>query len=427
MRLRLPLLLVLAAPPLTAGNVVVVGPGAPYGAIQTAVDAAVDGDVVLVRSGTYAGFQLVGRSVAVVADTGASVAVQGRVLVRNCTSPVLLAGLDVLGSTGSLEAERNALTASANFGALRVQDCRLIAMPPFPGGSPDRHGALVQDCPNVAITRSSLRGGDMSGDIYLNGLAGSSGLVARRSSVALHEGSLQGGRSTFCAYGYVGGDGGEGLRSQDSFVLAAGSDVLGGNGGQCSCADGGSAGYGVFATGAAAAVFRLGSTIAAGLPGYGNTPYQCPCTPLVFCCDCLSDGSSAAATAAVSGAQVSSLAATRRGLSGANVVRAGSVLSVECAGQPGDFVYLASSRTPRFVWRPLENGVSLVQPTVQPNRYRILGQVPASGVLQVDVAVPPLPVGVLGDVWHMQAIHDATAGTRHLSSPLTVVVVDPSI
>ena len=39
-----------------AGRVWKVGPGAPFRTIQPAVDAATDGDVVLVRPGTYAGF-----------------------------------------------------------------------------------------------------------------------------------------------------------------------------------------------------------------------------------------------------------------------------------------------------------------------------------------------------------------------------------
>ena len=249
---------------------------------------------------------------------------------------------------------------------------------------------------------------------------------ARRSSVALHDSLLDGGRSTFCQFGYTGGEGGEGLRSQDSFVLAASSYARGGNGAQCSCADGGAAGFGVYATGSLANVIHLDTTLLPGTAGTGNTPFQCPCVPVSFCCTCFGDGWAVPAIGTASGAQVSALSAPGRGLAGPNVVRAGAQLALECSGEPGDFVSLAVSRTPRFQWRPSESGVSLVAPSSIPERYRVLGTIPASGVLLVQMPVPLLPAGVQGEVVHMQAIHDTAGGTRHLSSPLTVAIVDPS-
>ena len=49
-------------------QVLVVGPGEPFVTIQPAIDAAQDGDVVLVRPGTYAGFVVDGKSLVVHAD-----------------------------------------------------------------------------------------------------------------------------------------------------------------------------------------------------------------------------------------------------------------------------------------------------------------------------------------------------------------------
>jgi hypothetical protein len=51
------------------------GPGVAFTDLQAAVDAAADGDLILVRSGTYAPILVDGRSLSIVADAGADVLV----------------------------------------------------------------------------------------------------------------------------------------------------------------------------------------------------------------------------------------------------------------------------------------------------------------------------------------------------------------
>ncbi len=66
-----------------AGVLVVAPSGAPFTTIQTAVDAAVDGDVVLVKPGTYGGFTLNSKSLALVSDPAGAAHIAGATLIAN--------------------------------------------------------------------------------------------------------------------------------------------------------------------------------------------------------------------------------------------------------------------------------------------------------------------------------------------------------
>src|SRR5262245_6669651 len=71
-RLSLPIAALLTAAPLARAGVLVVsrtpGPGIDFTQIQPAVNAAVDGDTILVRNGSYMPFKIDGKSLTVVAD-----------------------------------------------------------------------------------------------------------------------------------------------------------------------------------------------------------------------------------------------------------------------------------------------------------------------------------------------------------------------
>src|SRR5688572_20931567 len=69
------------APSADAGVTVVAPTGGEHASIADAVDAAPDGEIVLVRAGAYGSFAIHGKSVHVVADAGALVEVHGSVLV----------------------------------------------------------------------------------------------------------------------------------------------------------------------------------------------------------------------------------------------------------------------------------------------------------------------------------------------------------
>lgn len=403
-----------------ASNVQVVAPsGAAFTNIQAAADASVDGDVVLVKTGTYPGFNLIGKSISVVADVGANVTIDGAIRVRNCTGPVLLAGLTATGKESTVEAERFGLAASTNTGALRVEHCTLRGAATFPATyCNSRHGASVRACPNVAFVGCTLEGSVLYGD------GRQAGLFASESSVAIHDTTSRGG-SSLCAFGYTGVAGDDGLDNDNSFVFAEHSSLSGGDGGHASCLDGARGGDGVHASGAAASVVLLDCPTSAGAAGLGNTPYACPCSNCFHldCTLCNNDGSAGQATSAVSGATIQTVNGVYRRLDGPNVVRETQPVNVTVFGQPGEKAALLLGHDATFQWTPQWSGVQLVAaPSVA--RYLLIGTLPANGMLNFALPTRALPVGVQSDVLRAQALLTDGSGTARWSGSLDVVVLD---
>jgi hypothetical protein len=118
------LLLMLLARPLQAAVVVVDfanGPGTDYEFLWQAIDAAADGDTLLIRPGYYETWVTVdGRSLTLLGD-GAGVNIDGTLTVRHLAAGqrVVLRGLD-LGYAGSVE-------LYDNDGVVYVEDCTILA------------------------------------------------------------------------------------------------------------------------------------------------------------------------------------------------------------------------------------------------------------------------------------------------------------
>src|SRR5688572_23610743 len=182
-------------------DVLVVGPAPAFPSIQAAVNAAQDGDVVLVKGGTWPSFSIVDRALAIVADDGAVVNVSGAILVANlaATRDVVLSGLRATGMLAVFPQNVYGLHASNCAGSLRVQDCELRGGPALPYDycalRPD--GALVQSCQDVVFTRTVLEGVDYTTLNVPPGLGsqrgGGQGLFAHSSRVALYGCALAGG------------------------------------------------------------------------------------------------------------------------------------------------------------------------------------------------------------------------------------------
>ena len=85
--------LALLALPVRAGILVVdASGGGDFLDLQAAVDASVEGDTILVRAGTYAGFVATGKGLLVAAERGASVQVLGKVEEFRKLPPILPGG-----------------------------------------------------------------------------------------------------------------------------------------------------------------------------------------------------------------------------------------------------------------------------------------------------------------------------------------------
>jgi pectin methylesterase-like acyl-CoA thioesterase len=103
----------------------VAGPGVFSTDIQPAVDAAANGDLVLVKAGTYSGFTIDAKGVSVIADAGAAAVANGLVFVSNVSASqrVLLSTSRTRGSPWPTR------TASAATARLRPPEAEGSAAP----------------------------------------------------------------------------------------------------------------------------------------------------------------------------------------------------------------------------------------------------------------------------------------------------------
>jgi pectin methylesterase-like acyl-CoA thioesterase len=108
---------ILATSPASAA-VQVVSSSGPFTSVQAAVDAASDGDTVLVRSGSYPGFVIQDKEVDVIADLGGIVSIDSPIRVQSLAAgrALFLRGLHV--STKAKEA----LIVVGNAGPVLVEE-----------------------------------------------------------------------------------------------------------------------------------------------------------------------------------------------------------------------------------------------------------------------------------------------------------------
>ena len=170
------------------------GPGVDFSSIQAAVNAAVDGDVLLVKSGDYVDLSINGKALTIQAEAGASVRIGTnqpiRVLQLAPTKRVLLRGLVIRGFHG--------MQLSGCAGPVWVEDCTVNQFRFY------EPGIQVANSDSVALLRTGSRGGD--GDTFFGACDGSllasAGLeVDGSSAVHVFGCTLIGGRGGACHQG----------------------------------------------------------------------------------------------------------------------------------------------------------------------------------------------------------------------------------
>lgn len=414
--------LALASFPLaTHADVLVVDASAgPYFAIDAAITAASEGDVVLVKTGSYGGFTVSAKSVAVIADAGATVNVGGGISVSGLTSAqqVTLSGLhDELGFAAQAQLQ---ITACA--GSVRVLDCAFGAS--FgPLGGLAAPAAIVASSQDVALSGCTLRA---NYDAFT--FAGGEGLRVQSSRVSISRTTIQGGAG---APGTSSGStglpntsghtGADGVVCRNSTLFLAGASVTGGPGGSGlggSCATpydyptgggGGGAGLRVMdLSGTPSKVTVLDSSLQGGVGGPGGRG-NCATAP-----DGPAGNASEGATPAIVGA-------LQRTLSAIAPAREGSTLDVHFEGAPGDRVYLALGNDPSFEIDRALHGVVLIQ---TPVLRRYVGTIGASGTLDAHLPVGELGVGVQARLRHAQAFFVDTSRTGWVSGPAVALLLD---
>jgi hypothetical protein len=400
-------LVVALAPTLFAGNQLVVGPPgtAPFSQIESAVQAASDGDVIVVKPGTYAPFYLDDKAITIVAASGpGSVTILGgsRVVFLSPGKTVVLSHLRFQGTAQSFLLAGHGLSVLQNQGSVRIESCELRGAGQPAGGcsffgtGAGWHGLWVADSADVSVHGgTSFGGAGKEIDPYtcwpIFGGHGGRGIFAERSTVHVHNADVRGGNG---GHGGLGGTGGAGVMTVDGSLVLSGTSVRGGAGGinidsLLTYASGGQA---VSAGGAW--VLQGGELIGGqgqpvGLPSTGTTPSHW-----------VDHGRSLEATALVSPIHVGSLA---------------------MYGAHGDVAFFAIGAASTHVPLGALGGTLLVDPL----DAFVLGSVVAPpGVVGVTfgpgavapgatirVAVQGMVLSSAGDLWLTNARHVALVGS----------------
>ncbi len=403
MRVSLALPLLAAAP--LAQTVHVVdddgGPGVDFTDLATAVTAAAPGDAVLIRSGSYAGFTVDGKSLTVTADETAVVRLSSGFTVENVPlgSRVLLRGLGV----DFLAADHCLLRN--NVGFVGLEDCTFDGIDPL--GAPAPNAALeVSLSSRVVLTRCVVLGGVTP---QLPGVLPGAGVRADFSNVYVYGTTVRGADGIDGAPG-DGAGGGAALSVSNGFAFASGCVLVGGDGGDgvtapLGCGHGGWGGAGL-ATGFQGTSYLQDTATAGGAGGLASGP---------LCNDGLP-------APGITG-PVNFLPGTAHSLDVTTPVRMGALAHNVLVGEPGEIPFLAIALQPEAIFTPFWLGVLLVGLPVNPVQ---VGLIPPGGVLTFDLPVPVVPGVESLQVFEQVAFVDFATATVTLSSPAYPLLLDSS-
>jgi hypothetical protein len=379
------------APPARANVSAVSGDAA---ALQAAIDAASDGDILLLEPGvdtTGLTVTLAGKGLTLVAD-GAPFAFT-RLVIRDVppASQVTLRGLQLQGAFAffGFAPETGALEVLQCAGSVRIEACTLVAPPQMPGflgvTQPGIHGLLAVDSPDVAASDCTLTGGRGAPEAVSCGAIGYSpagvggdGLRARESRVALLRCTTTGGtggeKGSVCSQG-SSKLGGAGLQLAGAArVHIAGGSVSGG----ADTPDAGGPGPGLVVDGPLGSVTRRDVLVLAG----AGLPAQ-------------PDVVAPAGT-------VTTFPAVARGLAVPSPLRVNQPALLEIQGVAGDLVALFQAPGGAWVEQPGKQGVLLLGPPVL---GPVFAAVLPSGSLAVPFLTPAvLPPGVDGLTVQLQLL-----------------------
>ncbi|MEM7307627.1 MAG: hypothetical protein AAF682_13195 [Planctomycetota bacterium] len=375
------------------------GPGVDFTTLTDAVAAAQDGDVVLVKSGSYAEDVTVdGKSLVVTADAGANVSYTGRFVVQG-----LAAGQAFLWSDFQVKPPSGTF-----FGALDVVSCDgPVWVDGVDFSAPDLqivgYMTQVQASGPVIFTDCTVAGGTTPAP------SSNPGLRAIDSEVYLYHTSLTGG----AGYGGLGGpfDGGAGVELNGGSLFALGGTIAGGTGTPigspfgCTGTSGGG-GVGLVLSGAAPAADLYGTALVGGAPGALLGSGACVEGP---------DG----APFDVESGTLSEQAWSTPIFAVDSPVRSGQPVGVSLSGEPNSLAWLAFSTSPAVL--PVAGAVGPL--VVGAPAIFGVGSLGPDGqlALQVPTFVPP---GFEGLLYASQALFVDPLGGATLSAPAPVVELD---
>jgi hypothetical protein len=380
-------LLAVLASPAWATIVVAAAGGGDFTSLQAALDAAADGEQVLVRSGAYAAnpgqwrLRLAGKGLSIVADTGAVVTLPGLEISDVPAGHwVMLRGL-TLGPVALLGPEASLLVTSTG-GTVWAEDCTITGRNGEKNlffsintwGSP----AVRVDAGGAAtLVDCSVKGGwgawHSSQPGQFDPTPGGAGVEVIGGRLAVHGGSITGGDG---GYNQIEGafaappDGGDGIVVLGAgFAHVAGALVTGGTNGGFNQVDTDQAGDGLHLTDGVGKAWLRGATLVAGavLPvGQPGLPLNAPA------------------------GTVTTFTAPVRTLDVTSPLREGQPGTLTVQGQPGDAVLLLVALGAGFQPLSGKQGVFLLDPSVLLLPVALAVITDPSGTLAVPFITPDL-------------------------------------
>ncbi len=372
--------------------------GGDFTTIQPAIDAARSGDAIEVRPGVYAGFTWESKDLIVFGSGSPRPTIRNAVLIRSigALQSAVLRNLDFRLVNNANPA---LVTLQSSAGTVWLEDCTFAGKSVSSAADGELRSIECVDCENVVVQGCTVSAeGRPDNPFFPYGPRAA--FRAIRSSVQAYQSEFIGprGHATMPSNPFTtwptNQEGGRGMELEDSQLFAAGCSFAGGapsqtawcwpmfpNFFQCvTPKPGGTA----LVVDAGSTAESLDSTLTPG-PGQVGGIFLNPCygTPAPFPCPDGPAGEPFSGTVTITPIPAFAYRIDAPAAAGGTYH-----LSVE--GQPGWFVFSVFSDRPDGVSFPLYFGVRLTAP---PMTFIDEGTIPAGGVLEKDVPVPPAMLG----------------------------------
>lgn len=365
------------------------GAGTDFTDIQPAVDAAADGDVVLVKAGTYGIVRINGKSIVLQGDVGGG--------TPFIDAPVNEDGLAILGLAAGQEVVVRHLRIDGVGGGIVVQQCvgsvRLEECLANLGTEiyPREPGLKADRAHNLVLLRCTLRGESGKDNFpWMGDLDAYPGLTMSLSTIHAYDCTIRGGNGgRNSGTPSWGGDGGDGVSMNGGFLFLSGCQVQGGIGTH-EMQFSGVGGHGIDLDGNADVVVLDSSVVG------GDT--EDPSQP---------DGEDFSVG---SGSTVGHLPGTSLSCVASSPVRESESLALDLSGPPHVPVWFAVSTVPFARYYEFVQGSLLIAP---PMVTLDLGFLDGNGALQANLPIFAVPGDFLhfyGQSYYLDPVHGLTLG-----------------
>ncbi len=411
---------------LAGGKVLIVDATQPplgsYPTVQQAIDAATEGDIVLIEAGDYPSASTIsGKSLTLVGNpTGTAVGQTvrvGPITVTNVAAnqKVIVRGIKSVLGFGNVPA----IDLANDQGPIVLEDvnAQYDSAPPIT----DSPMVRISNCARVLLVRPVVIGHAITNENPGVNYPKGSALAISTSTVSVYGGILQGGDGDpaflYDLTGFLfnkATPGGPGVLLYSGSLFVAGATILGGFGGAgtldlataTACLPGEDGGTGIVIGGK---FTSLDSTISGGQPGFSPP-------------NCLPQGGSMGTAIQQVSGSISSFDETYRSVSVESPIHLGGTATLDVYGVGGDVFVLLLSLGPSLVWIPASKGSLL---PALPAIPLVIGPLPQSGVLQLPSALPSsgLSPGIDGVELYLQGHFPGAHGGGVLSSPTATIVL----